>query len=67
MLEADYSVRWKYAEHNRLYVQNRSRTGHGIADPNLSLLAVRAATILNSALEREVYVIRDEHVSTAWL
>ncbi|MEU7152360.1 SidA/IucD/PvdA family monooxygenase [Streptomyces sp. NPDC045456] len=67
VLEADYSVRWKYAEHNRLYVQNRSRTGHGIADPNLSLLAVRAATILNSVLDREAYVIRDEHVSTAWL
>ncbi|MFH8349807.1 lysine N(6)-hydroxylase/L-ornithine N(5)-oxygenase family protein [Streptomyces sp. NPDC018045] len=67
VLEADYSVRWKNAEHNRLYVQNRSRTGHGIADPNLSLLAVRAATILNSVLERDVYVIRDEHVSTAWL
>ncbi|MCW7945875.1 hypothetical protein AAW14_28700 [Streptomyces hygroscopicus] len=66
LLEADYSVRWKNAEHNRLYVQNRSRVGHGIADPNLSLLAVRAATILNSVLERNVYVIRDEHVSTSW-
>lgn len=66
LLEADYSVRWKNAERNRLYLQNRSRIGHGIADPNLSLLAVRSATILNSVLERTAYVVRDEHVSTAW-
>jgi lysine/ornithine N-monooxygenase len=39
---------------------------HGLADKNLSLLAMRSATIINSLFEREVFTIRDECVTTLW-
>ena len=66
VLEADYSIRWKHDPLNRIFVQNRARLSHGLADPNLSLLSVRAAVIVNSLLDRDVFDIRDEHVSTVW-
>ncbi|QMU78157.1 SidA/IucD/PvdA family monooxygenase [Streptacidiphilus sp. PB12-B1b] len=66
VIDSDYSLRWKHAETNRMYVQNRSRVGHGLADPNLSLLAVRSAVILNSVLERQAFAIRDEQMNTVW-
>ncbi|MCQ4084230.1 SidA/IucD/PvdA family monooxygenase [Streptomyces sp. RB6PN25] len=65
-VESDYSVRWKHSETHRMYVQNRSRLGHGLADPNLSLLAVRSAIIVNSLLERRVFDIKDEQMNTVW-
>lgn len=66
VVQADYSVRWHGDADHKLFVQNRARFSHGLADPNLSLLAVRSAVILNSLLEREVYAIRDVAVSTLW-
>jgi len=66
VLEPDYSIRWKHDPVNRIFVQNRGRLSHGLADPNLSLLPVRSAAIVNSLLQREVFEIRDEHVSTVW-
>ena len=65
-LEPDYSVRWKHEPGNRIFAQNRGRLSHGLADPNLSLLAVRSAVIINSLLDRQVFDIRDEHSSTVW-
>jgi len=65
-LELDYSVRWKHDPVNRIFAQNRGRLSHGLADPNLSLLAVRSAAIVNSLLDRQVFDIRDEHAATVW-
>ena len=64
VIAPDYSLRWKSSAENKIYVQNRSRYVHGIADPNLSLLAVRSAIILNSLFEKELYAIRDESPAT---
>ena len=66
IVEQDYSIRWKRGAEHRLFVQNRSVFTHGLADPNLSLLAVRSAVILNSLLERTVFDVRDELVQTMW-
>lgn len=66
LLEADYSVRWKYADRNRIFMANRGRYSHGLADANLSLLPVRAATVINSLASREVFRIRDDCLSTVW-
>lgn len=66
LVEQDYSVRWKHGAEHRLFVQNRSIFTHGLADPNLSLLAVRSAVILNSLLQRTVFEVRDEFVQTMW-
>lgn len=66
VVEQDYSVRWKHDPQHKIFVQNRSRISHGLADPNLSLLSVRSAVILNSLLGRTVFTIRDEQVYTMW-
>lgn len=52
-LKSDFSASWRLPCKNRLYLQNAARRSHGIADPNLSLMAWRAATIINSLLGRE--------------
>jgi lysine N6-hydroxylase len=66
VIEQDYSVRWKHTPEHRIFLQNRGRLSHGVVDPNLSLLSVRSAMILNSLFEREVFTIRDELVNTLW-
>ncbi|MFC5827955.1 lysine N(6)-hydroxylase/L-ornithine N(5)-oxygenase family protein [Nonomuraea insulae] len=66
VVEQHYSLLWKHADQHRVFVQNRARFTHGINDPNLSLLSVRAAYIVNALFEREAYRIRDEHTFTVW-
>lgn len=45
VLRDDFSVVWDAPASQRLFVQNGGRHAIGIADPNISLLAWRAATI----------------------
>ncbi|MFD7905501.1 lysine N(6)-hydroxylase/L-ornithine N(5)-oxygenase family protein [Kitasatospora sp. NPDC059747] len=66
VIEADYSLRWKHGDTNRIFAQNRAQSSHGVVDPNLSLLSVRSAVIINSLLDRSVFSIRDEQVHTLW-
>jgi lysine N6-hydroxylase len=66
IVDSDYSLRWKNADRNKIFVQNRARFTHGVADANLTLLPVRAATIINSLFERDVYTIRDAEPSVVW-
>lgn len=54
-LNADYSLVWDGPKENRIYTQNSARHSHGIADPNLSLMAYRSATIINSIANNEIY------------
>lgn len=62
----DFSIRWKGPKACRIYVQNAARHSHGVADPNLSLMAWRSAKIINSLIERTVYDIDDESLATIW-
>ena len=59
----DYSLDWDGPDRLRIYVQNFAEASHGIADPNLSLVAWRSARILNSLAGSEVYLI-DRTAST---
>ena len=56
-LREDYSIEWDGPESLRIYAQNASRHCRGVPDPNLSLMAWRAATIVNSIAGRQVYDI----------
>ncbi|MFC5180732.1 lysine N(6)-hydroxylase/L-ornithine N(5)-oxygenase family protein [Actinomadura harenae] len=66
IVDSDYSLRWKGSDRNKIFVQNRARYTHGVADANLTLLPVRAATIINSLFERDVYTVRDAAPSVVW-
>ena len=65
-LSHDYRARWDGPEQNRIYVQNGGRYSHGIADPQLSLAAHRAAVIVNSLLDRPVYRTEVEPTPVQW-
>ncbi|MEI9997647.1 MAG: SidA/IucD/PvdA family monooxygenase [Rhizomicrobium sp.] len=54
-LREDFSVMWDGPASCRLFVQNGGLNQHGIADPNLSLIAWRSGKILNAILGRTVF------------
>lgn len=66
IVEPDYAVRWKGMNGHRIYALNRGRLSHGIPDANLTLLPMRAALVLNSMFEREIFPIRDELCAIRW-
>ena len=47
-------------------MQNAGRASHGIADPQLALLAWRSATILNDALGRGAFALDGENTLVEW-
>jgi lysine N6-hydroxylase len=54
-LDQDYTLAWSGPATNRVYIQNGGRYSHGIADPQLSLAAWRAAVIANSVTGQNLY------------
>jgi lysine N6-hydroxylase len=65
-LRADFSVVWDGPAHRRIFVQNGARHQRGVADPNLSLLAWRSATILNQLASRQIYDCRGQQAIIDW-
>lgn len=55
VINLDYSLRWKYSSHNKIFIQNGAIHTHGIADPNLSLASWRSAIIINSLARKAFY------------
>jgi lysine N6-hydroxylase len=60
----DFSIIWNGPHENRIYVQNAARHSHGIADPNLCLMAWRSAKIINSIAGQSLYDIENERAMT---
>jgi lysine N6-hydroxylase len=67
LIEPDYSLRWKGMNGNRIYVLNRARYSHGVPDANLTLLPVRAATVINAMAGRPVFNVVDECCPVRWI
>jgi lysine N6-hydroxylase len=57
-IREDYSIEWDGPKSLNIYVQNAAKHTRGVADPNLSLMAWRSATIINSLAKRCVYDIK---------
>jgi lysine N6-hydroxylase len=66
IVEPDFSVRWKGMNGHKIFALNRARHSHGLTDANLTLLPVRAAIVLNSMFDRELFQIRDELCPINW-
>jgi lysine N6-hydroxylase len=66
IVNRDYSIAWDGPAKNAIYVQNAARHSHGIADPNLSLMALRSATIINSLVGNKFYDIENEKSAINW-
>jgi lysine/ornithine N-monooxygenase/glycine/D-amino acid oxidase-like deaminating enzyme len=66
LVEPDYSVRWKGMNGHRIYSFNASRYSHGLTNAGLTQLPVRAAMVLNSMFDREIYPINDDLCAVQW-
>ncbi|GAA5171348.1 lysine N(6)-hydroxylase/L-ornithine N(5)-oxygenase family protein [Modicisalibacter zincidurans] len=66
VLGAHFEARWDGPASHRLYAVNAGRHSHGIAEPQLSLMAWRSATILNHACGREVFDLGDDAGPIVW-
>jgi lysine N6-hydroxylase len=52
-LSADFAMQWDGPPANRIFALNAGLISHGIAEPQLSLMAWRSAVIVNALLGRE--------------
>jgi lysine N6-hydroxylase len=59
-MDKRYRTRWDGPEENRIYGMNAGLLSHGIADPQMSINAVRAATITNDLSGVEIYPLRGQ-------
>jgi len=62
----DYSIRWDGPRENRIFVQNAAQLARGVADPNMSLNAWRAARITNALAGRAVYDVEGQSSMVDW-
>ncbi|MEV6716644.1 SidA/IucD/PvdA family monooxygenase [Lentzea sp. NPDC051208] len=62
----DFSLDWDGPDDRRVFVQNAARHSFGVADPNLSLLTWRSATIANSVLGFERFPVADVSAVLDW-
>lgn len=65
-IRPDFSIVWDGPLQRRIYVQNRAKCTHGVADPNLSLMAWRSATIINSLMGTCIYGIPEDQSLITW-
>ncbi|TQV76126.1 lysine N(6)-hydroxylase/L-ornithine N(5)-oxygenase family protein [Denitrobaculum tricleocarpae] len=66
-LDESFKVLWEGPSDRRIYMQNTARHSHGIADPQLSLMAWRSAAIVNDLLGRQVYDIEQCPPAINWI
>ncbi|KTD13617.1 L-lysine N6-monooxygenase [Legionella gratiana] len=62
----DFSILWDGPRQNRIYVQNAAAQSHGIAEPNLSVMAWRSAKIINSIAQSPIYDLENESTVLDW-
>lgn len=62
----DYSIKTRRPMGNKIYLQNAAKHTHGVADPNLSLLAWRSANIINSIAGVSVFDTATAESFMAW-
>lgn len=56
-IRGDFSIDWDGPQDVRIYLQNAARHCRGVPDPNLSLMAWRSATIVNSLAGEKIYEV----------
>ena len=65
-LDPHFRVLWDGPSDRRIYLQNYARHSHGIADPQLSLMAWRSAVIANDLLGGRRYDVDDLASPITW-
>lgn len=65
-LDQDFRVQWSGSEHNHIYAVNAGLNSHGIADPQLSLMAWRSAKIINNLMQEAVFDLSENKALVQW-
>lgn len=63
----DFSVGWDGPANTRIFVLNAGLLSHGIAEPQLSLMAWRSAVIANALAKRQVFDVERPELMIQWL
>jgi lysine N6-hydroxylase len=58
-LDQNFCVSWKGSAKNKIYALNFSRHGHGISEPQTSLMAWRSASIINHLTQEQVFPLKN--------
>lgn len=58
-LDRNFNVAWQGSGKNKIYALNFSRHGHGIAEPQTSLMAWRSASIINDLTQEQVFPLKN--------
>ncbi|EAR55207.1 L-lysine 6-monooxygenase [Photobacterium sp. SKA34] len=66
-LNRHFEVNWAGSLNNRIFAVNAGIHSHGIAEPQLSLMAWRSANIINHLCQREIFDIDSERGVIEWL
>jgi lysine N6-hydroxylase len=66
-LTPDFELKWKGSNTNKIFAVNAGMHSHGIAEPQLSLMAWRSASIINRLSEEELYDIRSGEGMIEWI
>ncbi|UAA37371.1 SidA/IucD/PvdA family monooxygenase [Paraneptunicella aestuarii] len=66
ILSEDFCANWQGSDNNRIYMVNAGTRSHGIAEPQLSLAAWRAAKIINHICGEQVYDISEDNHILDW-
>ncbi|HEA0263189.1 TPA: NADPH-dependent L-lysine N(6)-monooxygenase [Salmonella enterica] len=62
----DFTLEWNGPKENNIFAVNASMQTHGIAEPQLSLMAWRSARILNRALGRDLFDLSTPPALIQW-
>ncbi|WP_058911391.1 NADPH-dependent L-lysine N(6)-monooxygenase [Entomohabitans teleogrylli] len=62
----DFTLEWDGPKENHLFAVNASMQTHGIAEPQLSLMAWRSACIINRACGRDVFDLSSAPAFIEW-
>jgi lysine N6-hydroxylase len=66
VLQESFAAKWQGSEKNQIYFLNAGYCSHGIAEPQLSLMAWRSAAIINHLLRQDFYDINDGKPLLSW-
>jgi lysine N6-hydroxylase len=66
-LTSSFELKWAGSPNNKIFAVHAGMHSHGIAEPQLSLMAWRSAKIINSLAGRAIYDIKSDKGLIDWL
>lgn len=66
-LTPDFELQWEGSQNNKIFAVNAGMHSHGIAEPQLSLMAWRSARIINRLAGNDIYDIQSDKGMIDWI